>query len=619
MLEKALHSILSAWRGTYNAIIYCFEMSWRASKLFTLSRLIIECVAPMVPIFIAYLGKLLIDTLVSGDAIDIAMKNTIQILVIMLLVMIIKVLLNNWKQYAAYYHSELIQKDLIHNQMEHAMNMDLAFFDQPECHDKLVSSFSDSTAVSEEIWYALGLLSAILTLSGTFLLAIRINLLYSLVLLFVAVPSTFVSLVYTRKLYQLNLEQINEGRKSSLFHHLSSDRFYAQDLRLFDAKNYILDKHSSIWNKLFIEKKNLISKRSLYLTILEILPIIAIGVISMHIAIKVLNDMNSIGDYTFYTGMLHQMWDGIIGIGASVMALHENRLKFENLQSFLSYENKVKGGIQMLDKEIEEIKFDNVSFRYSATDPLVLDRVSFCVRKKETIALVGLNGSGKSTLIKLLLRMYDPTEGKITINGIDIKSYTLESLRSQFSVYFQNMQSFPLSIRENFIITDRHDKNEFGGGINKKYRDESLDTRVKKAMQDASCFDILGKARDGFEHNITRVFDSNGIELSIGQYQKFALARVFFRSHQVLVLDEPTSSVDAASEQKILDWLQKESKEHIVIWVSHNFTNIHMANRIMLLEKGRLIEEGTHNELILKNGKYACLYRYQEEKLLKNS
>lgn len=615
MLKKMIHDFLLALNSTIKTIMYCMNLSREASQIYTVTRIIIECLSPLIPIALSYSGKLLIDIFVSDEALEKSINKMLLIFSIILFCLLLKVVMNSWKQYATNQHSELIQKYIVHQQIEHALDIELAYFDRPEYYDKLISSFRDSAAVAEEVWNFLGLLGSVVALSGTLLFAIKVNLFYALLLLMVTVPSTAIALFYTRKLYQLDLAQINEGRKTSLLRSISSDKRYAQDFRLFNSKEYILRKHKIIWEKLFNEKRSILKKRSFLLTILEILPVVTICGINVHLGVKVLLRHNTVGDYTFYTALLQQMWSGISEIGSSSMILYENRLKFDNLQAFFSYKRIIKDGNQLFDEQIREIWFDNVSFRYSDNDPLVLKNINLRVREKETIALVGLNGSGKSTLIKLVLRFYDPTEGRILINGTDIRNYQLDSLRTQFSVYFQNMLSFPFSIRENFMISDNSNLDPANGKEDSVIVDELSKKRITDAMNKAACIDILNSAKNGINHNITRLFDSEGLELSVGQYQKFALARAFFRRHQILILDEPTSNVDAESERIILKWLQEETHQQIILWVTHDLANINIADKIVLLEHGEIIEKGSHLELLNRNGKYAYLYHNQEEKM----
>jgi ABC-type multidrug transport system fused ATPase/permease subunit len=222
--------------------------------------------------------------------------------------------------------------------------------------------------------------------------------------------------------------------------------------------------------------------------------------------------------------------------------------------------------------------------------------ISFTIHNKEKVVLVGLNGSGKSTIIKLLLRMYEPDAGVIRINGTDIREYKLAALRANFSVYFQEMRNYQFTLRENFTIADENGQ----------------DSHAIAMLHAAHGADILGKAT--LDTSLTRHFDTNGIELSGGQHQKIALARALFRSHTALILDEPSSNLDPKAEHELFKSLNRLTRDKTTIFTSHRLSNVALADRILVLEKGRIIENGTQQELISNKHLYAELFQYQKEK-----
>lgn len=282
------------------------------------------------------------------------------------------------------------------------------------------------------------------------------------------------------------------------------------------------------------------------------------------------------------------------------MRIYENRMQIEyikSLDNFISY--ICDNGTKDLNT-ISKIEFRNVTFIYPNTDKPAINNISFTLNKNQKTAIVGLNGSRKTTLIKLILRMYDPTDGMILINDCNIKNYSLSKLHRNFSVYFQDMVNYKLSIKDNFIFVDDNVYNE--------------KQEIEKALKNCQCEDILQNAFDSLETSISKMFDLNRIELSGGQHQKFAIARFLYRRNTALILDEPSSNIEPEAEHKIFETLNELTCDKLVIFTSHRLSNISLADRIIVMENGSIIEDGTQNELLNYKSRYFELFNYQREK-----
>jgi ABC-type multidrug transport system fused ATPase/permease subunit len=358
----------------------------------------------------------------------------------------------------------------------------------------------------------------------------RENWIYVLIMLLAAIPAAIVSAHYTKALYALSLEQLNNERQLSYFQTLAIDRRYAQDLRLYNVGERLKQKYRSLWQLLFDQRRDKIKKKTFQTILITILPEVVIVGIGFSVAKDILASRATIGDYALLTGLVSQLWGGVSQFTASLIQVLDNKLRIDTMRSYEAITNRIQDSGSLKLKKVESIYFENVSFRYPGTDKLVLEEVSFNVKLGEKVAIVGINGSGKTTLIKLLLRMYEPDMGVIKVNEIDIKSYSLESLRRNFSVYFQDMENFSFSIRDNFSMTDEtHPDSE---------------RCLNQSLKDVDLCETVSCAGNGLDTYLNKYFSEKGIELSGGQHQKLALARTLFRRNTAVVLDEPSSNLD---------------------------------------------------------------------------
>jgi len=281
--------------------------------------------------------------------------------------------------------------------------------------------------------------------------------------------------------------------------------------------------------------------------------------------------------------------------------LYENNLFLSNVHEFLALQPKIVEPVhaRSIGREMREgIVFHNVGFRYPNSERVVLQGINLRIDPGQHIALVGENGSGKTTLVKLILRLYDPTDGFITIDGIDLRELSLRDLRRKISVVFQDYAHYYLSVKENIWLGDVHSSPQ--------------DERIVTAARNAGAFKAIMSLPDGFQTLLGKWF-VNGEELSIGEWQKIALARAFFREGDIVVLDEPSSALDAKAEFEVFNNLHQLSLGRTAILISHRLSTVKMADRIFFLENGTIVERGSHNELINRRGKYAFMFERQAQ------
>ena len=555
---------------------------------------------PFLGIAASFIGKYFLN-LLSGNWVPVEVKSALLLLSAALLgIAIIRIFLERFTQYAQSMHSDLIKKDISLVMMDRSLKADLEFFDNPAYYDKQLSAFRDSFAIPSLFWNALYSVSALISLIGVSLVLSRENPLYVLLLLPATIPAAIISAHYTKSVYYLSLEQINTERQLSYYQSVSLDRRYAQDLRLYNVADNLMNRYKRLWQDVFLKKKEMIRRKTIETTLVTFLPEIVIVVIGFEIASKILRKEASVGDYALITGLIAQLWGAISQLTSSVMQVLDNKLRIENVRSYEAISNKVKDTGKKKLQRIEKISFEDVSFIYPNTERKAIDRVSFTVKSDERVALVGVNGSGKTTLIKLLLRMYEPESGTIRVNDVDIREYTLTSLRENFSVYFQDMANFSFTVRDNFHLTDETNPN-------------SEDNMVQR-LKDVGMVEEIKRSKRGLDTFLTKYFNQEGVELSGGQHQKLALARTLYRRHSAIILDEPSSSLDPKAEHDFFEILENVTKDKLTIFTSHRLSNVFLADKIIVLENGQVCEEGTQEQLLKDKKRFAELFKYQQEK-----
>lgn len=579
-----------------SSLRYCFSLLWKSSPLYTLTRLAGKLLSPLVAIALSFVTKYILDLLVAIDAQE-RLGWLAGLTAAILLISAFSTLLQKMVSYAESMQNEVLQRHIQMDLMEKAMAADIELFDNPKKNDKFASVTRDSFAVTYLVWNALDFVGGCVSLISAFAILCSSNPLYGVLVGLASVPSALATRAYTKIVYQFDLSQTNQERRKNYLFDLATSSQYAANVRFYNLGAMLKQRYTGIWKGVYDRKQRLIRKRMVLTSLLQLLPDVLVVFILFDIGRQVITHHYTVGDYSLYSGLLSQLIGGIflcVEYGGQIV---ENRLKLENVSSFDKIPRSITDG-ELPIQQIDSMEFRQVSFTYPGTERKVLDGVSFKLRQSERVALVGLNGAGKSTIMKLLMRFYDVTEGSIRINGRDIREYKLEDLRNCFSIYLQNDTLFGFSIQENVRLNSG--------------REDSIWSALELSGADT----IVRNAPRKTETSITRQFDEDGIELSEGQKQKLALARTFYRNCSFVILDEPSSSLDPEAEDKVLHSLEQFSQGKIALFTSHRLTNVSIAERIIVLENGRILEEGTREELLRQSGRFATLYELQAEKYI---
>ncbi len=379
-----------------------------------------------------------------------------------------------------------------------------------------------------------------------------------------------------------------------------------KEVRIFDLADTFLGRYMEVFNQYYKGLRRLILAENIWHIAIVVLSGITNLAFYGIIAVQVFTGDLMIGDYTLYTGAIAAIATCISTLINSSGTIYEGTLFIDNLILFTKERQTIAPicdpGRQVAQQTGHTITFQDVSFRYPGTEKDVLQHISFEIRQGQTLALVGLNGAGKTTLIKLLTRLYDPTGGKILLDGRDIREYDLQSLYSTFGIIFQDFGKYAVTVEENIRF----------GAVHKNANMEE----VKAAAKQSAAKDYIEKLPDGYETPLMRIFEKNGMELSIGQWQKLAIARAFYADSDILILDEPTASLDAIAEQEIFNQFDRLRQDKTTIFVSHRLSSATLADQIIVLENGQLIEQGDHRALMEQKGKYFELFSTQAKRYI---
>ncbi|MHB1154364.1 MAG: ABC transporter ATP-binding protein [Eubacteriales bacterium] len=415
------------------------------------------------------------------------------------------------------------------------------------------------------------------------------------------IPNSIAEYRAQKNNFSYTVFNIPESRYKSYYKILLTNPRYAKELRIYNLADRFKKAYLDSWDIIASKSLDNYKKNAYESTAAAVFATVFNVFMFLYFMIQAYQGKILIGDALWYHGMVY----GIAYINFVITSII-SFIKFdipwaEKFLNFLNSKPEIIGGeLLEVDKKQLTIKFENVCFEYPETNEKVLDNISFELGGNEKLALVGANGSGKTTIIKLLLRYYDPTGGTIYINGRNIKEYSLDVLRSLYGVCFQEINRYSFTAKENIALSDFS-------------RIEETD-QIKTAAHLSGIDSEIEKWESGYETPLTRSYDKNGEELSGGQWQKFAISRAFFRDAPIIILDEPASNLDAIAEEYIYDSFYSLLKDRCGIIVCHRLSAMLMVDRILYLENGRIIEEGTHRELIDRKGKYYYIYKLQADK-----
>ena len=625
--QQGPRDLRSRWRnlkqsitGTTAALPRVIELVWQASPRVTASLFIVTVIAGFIPAASAYTSKLLINAVVQGilihkdgrlaDHVRVDLGplhpgfNTLNAVIFLAVLQLAIFALIAFLSTVRNITQQLLQNSVSMRiqlmVMEKAASLDLAFYEDPASYDLLRRAQTDSiNRPVMMISSAFGLLQTALTFISMIALLIGVSPLLALIALISPIPAFIADTRYGWRGYNIARWGSRLLRRMTYLVTLLTTDTYAKEVKLFGLGGYFIDRYRLIGNAFYGSQRRQVARRYSVGFLWGNLSTVATSVTYLYVALQAIAGRLTLGDLTLYTTAAQSVQNSIQGILSGFSSMYEHNLYLSNLFELMATETKLPVPSQPVPVPVPlrgELRFEHVTFAYPDAKENALDDLSFTIAPGETVAIVGRNGAGKTTLFKLICRLYDPVEGRILVDGVDIRDYEPDQLRAQIGGMFQDYVAYQATAAENIGL----------GNLSHLADREA----VARAGQQAGADSLIAGLPAGYDTALGKWFDA-GVNLSGGEWQKVALARAFMRDARILLLDEPTSALDAQAEYDLFERLRTLTRGKTAVYISHRFSTVRRADRILFLEHGQLVEQGTHEQLMRLSGRYARLFRLQ--------
>ena len=610
--------VFKVTKNFFSRLFYIFGLVWQTRPWILFALLFIAVIQGFLPVIKSLVAADIINELSvifvnnqNGD--PVSFDATMKLLIISFALIFLTSIVSNVEMMVTRISGELVVNHVNTKIMKKAKTIDIASFDRPEFYEKLENASREAGSRPIMILRStFQIMSTLISMISYVAILWAISPGAPWLIILLSLPSAIITFSYRKKNFNYMRRNSKARRELSYYSGLTTNKDMAKELRIFGLYDHFTEQYQGVFKNYFKGLKKLFIKEGVLNISVAVLSAVVNCFLFLYIANGVFKGEILVGDYSLYTGALNSVSHGITTFIATMSSIYEGTLFIDNLITFMDEEQTVAPLLSEQCPEPRKVKhrtghrieLQNVSFRYPGTERYVIKDFSAVLEPGDTVVLVGLNGAGKTTLIKLITRLYDPTEGRILLDGHDIREYDLKELYSLYGIIFQDFGKYAVSVRDNITFS--------------RINDPVDESAVLEAAEKSSSTQFIAKLPNEYNTALTRVFEKDGIELSIGQWQKLSIARAFYSDSDILILDEPTASLDAIAEQEIYNQFDTLRKDKTTIFVSHRLSSATVADKILVIDGGVLTEQGNHQELMAKRGTYYELFSTQAKRYMEN-
>ena len=594
-----MNKIKTFFSGLFKNVWFGIKTCFLASKIYFSMKLMILMFTTLIPLVNLWLWKEVLNGIVDFQN---SKQTVIVCLVIYLVLQLATYLIDQFDNYVQDRYSDELHFYIETVMMDKTSRMDLSFFDSAQMGDKVRQARGNFTTVLTMSWLVFDIISALINVIATLIIVCTYKWWLGLVTLVLLIPFMLYNKNRTERKLQMEKEQLRDNRRKDYYRDVFFNNDIQFEIKLNHIGAYFIGKYQETWQKLYKINKTEDIKHNIINTLIMIVNVSSEFLVLTVSVFDVVNSYIGIGDLQYNLSMVSRLRSQSQMLMNKVNQFLNDNSRLIELQEFMNIEPEVEKSGTLKPSDNPKIKFCNVSFRYPNAEQYVLKDCSFTIEPHEKIGLIGLNGAGKSTIIKLMFRFYDPEEGCIKLDGVDLKEYDIYAVRKVFGVLFQDFVTYCLPLREIIALSD----------FDERFNDEKL----KKACDISGASEVIKDWENGYDSVLGRYYADNGKDLSGGQWQLVGLARAYFKDSEYMILDEPSAALDPISEDRIFEQLYHLSEGKSSVTISHRLSNTTRADKILVIGDGHIIEQGSHFELLKQNGKYAELFNLQASKYI---